>query len=302
MLHGRYEIGAYAYSAGSENRYLAWDHLEKRIVQIQELFLSGSTMRIPGKPEAVIIEFRKNDFNSELERFLLYSERFLRFECCDSIIQVTDVFCENNTAYRVKDYVGGVPLDIYLKEKCVLSVDEAITLICSVLNALKVIHKNEMLHSDLNPHNIILSGEKAVVEVVDCGTAFHYLKNRSKHSRSTFFTPGYASPELYTCRAERLGPWVDLYAVAALLFQMLTGTKPDECTDRMVGKDSVEEVLDRVQTIPKELKNVIMMGMELDYKKRFQTAESFHDAVQGKIRVEKKRNVLGRLSWKCYTV
>ena len=304
MLYDRYEIGADSYSAGMGNWYLSWDHHKKRMVRIMELFPYGIAKRVPGTTEVTVGDEEKNEFNADLERFNEESNVFLHLERCDSIVQVTDLFYENNTIYRVKECYEGTPFYTVLREKRELTVEQAIEIVCSVCEALMVLHRNGILHCDINPHNIYITQNpgRVVVEVVDCGTFFHYLRRDATAVRPIVFSPEYAPPEQFTCKSNNLGPWVDIYAPAALFFQMLTGVRPDEFAVRMVGKDSVEEVLDRVQTIPQDLKNVCLMGMELDYKKRFQTAESFRDAVLGKIKVEKKRNVLGRLSWKCYTI
>ena len=304
MLHDRYEIGADSYSAGIGNWYLSWDHQEKRMVRILELFPCGMAIRLPGTTEVTVPDEKKNSFNAFSERFNMESNEFLNLERCDSIVQVTDLFHENNTYYRVKECYECVPFSTVLRERKALAYEQAAEIVCSVCEALTVLHRNGILHCDIDPHNIYITQNpgKVVVEVVDCGTAFHYVRRDAASERLVVFSPGYAPPEQYACRTNDLGPWVDTYAVAALFFQMLTGVRPDESSDRMMGKDSVEEELNRVQTIPQDMKNVILMGMELDYKKRFQTAESFRDAVLGKIKIEKKRNVLGRLSWKCHTI
>jgi parallel beta-helix repeat protein len=98
-----------------------------------------------------------------------------------------------------------------------------------VLDALEVVHGAGLVHCDLSPSNVLVRPDGAPV-ILDFAAA----QNPAERDVVRSFvdvTPGYAAPELYSLDAN-IGPWTDLYSVAALAFSLLTGEVPPDARER----------------------------------------------------------------------
>ncbi|NEU74417.1 protein kinase [Hassallia byssoidea VB512170] len=146
------------------------------------------------------------------------------------IVEVETIFDEGKFPCMVMEYVEGEDLGKRLARVRLLSEAEALLYIRQIGDALMVIHNKGLLHRDLKPRNIMLRSGKSEAVLIDFGIARDFIPNVvQKHT--VYRTPGFAPPEQYDLVAPR-GEFIDIYALAATLYNLLTGVVPTSAEDR----------------------------------------------------------------------
>ena len=149
------------------------------------------------------------------------------------IVMVNEQFEANGTCYYVMDYLEGQSLQQYMerRDRRALTEAEALALLLPVARAVALLHSHHLLHLDIKPDNIMLKetlGTDALTPVlIDFGLAKHFdSKGRPTSSlMARGATEGYAPLEQYSQLAY-FAPEIDVYALGATLFFLLTGTEP----------------------------------------------------------------------------
>ena len=271
LLH-RYSIQHSIAQGGFGITYLAIDQKLEQEVCIKELFILGNSTR--GANMTVLSQGHSTfTFQEFVDRFIQEARQLVKFQH-PNIVRVIDIFEENDTAYMVMEYVKGETLKQHIQQKGILAEKEAMLLISQLLDAVESVHSKGMLHRDIKPENILISKEERVV-LIDFGSAREFAEGKTTH-QTAMITPGYAPPEQYSERAKR-GPFTDIYALGATLYNLLTGEKPIASTDR-----SFEELVPPHQLNPKislQVSNAILKAMELRPNDRFQTIAELKDAI-----------------------
>lgn len=147
-----------------------------------------------------------------------------------NIVKVIEVFDENNTTYYVMEYVEGGSLDDYIRLKGRLTEEEALKCTIKIADALSYMHQNHMIHLDLKPKNI-MRNSKGHLYLIDFGLSKQYDENGELESSTSIGlgTPGYAPLEQASYKQDGTLPvTLDVYALGASLFKMLTGKTPPE--------------------------------------------------------------------------
>jgi formylglycine-generating enzyme required for sulfatase activity len=143
------------------------------------------------------------------------------------IINVFRCFEANNTAYLQMPYYQGEPLNQLLERNGPLNQEELEALLFPLLDALQYLHKHSVIHQDIKPSNIYItsSGEPLLL---DFGTARQLATSGRGSSHGS---PGYAAPE-QELGTGPVGPWTDIYGMAACVYRALTGTIPASARQR----------------------------------------------------------------------
>jgi len=136
-----------------------------------------------------------------------------------NIINVFRCFEANNTAYLQMPYYQGEPLSQLLERNGPLDQEELEALLFPLLDALQYLHKHSVIHQDIKPSNIYITTSGKPV-LLDFGTARHLADPGSGHG-----SPGYAAPEQENGSAS-IGPWTDIYGLAATVYRAITGEIP----------------------------------------------------------------------------
>ena len=198
-----------------------------------------------------------------------------KFNDQEGIVNVTDFFEANNTAYIVMEYLDGITLKEYIAENGVLSPEDILELMAPVLESLDEVHKQGLIHRDISPDNIMLL-KNGKVKLMDFGAARDYTDFGEK-SLSIVLKPGYAPEEQYRSRGIQ-GPWTDIYALSATIYKCITGITPEESMQRVI-EDSLEKPSKYCKDIPKGMENAIMKGMAALQKNRYQNLKEFCEAL-----------------------
>ena len=283
ILQDRYTIGTVLGFGGFGITYKAWDNVLNSVVAIKEYYPSGSVQRVPGTKTVIVYQgSKRQEYFSGLSRFLDEARNMAKFHTNPHIVQVDNFFEENNTAYIVMEYLDGISLKGYLKQEFgKIDCNTAVEIILSIIDALKDIHKEGIIHRDISPDNIFLcQGNK--IKLIDFGAA-RFSDEEKEITRSIILKPGFAPTEQYQSKSKQ-GPWTDIYALSATLYNMVTGVVPDESVNRVI-EDTVKSPRELDENIPDNLSKTIMRGMALNHELRFQNVEELEKALKNEIKV-----------------
>ncbi len=187
-----------------------------------------------------------------------------------NVIRVLNFFRANQTVYLVMRYEQGRTLqEDIARNRGALRENYIRRVMTLMLNGLREVHTNKLLHLDLKPANIYVREDDTPV-LIDFGAARQML-TESEYSLSPMYTPGYAPPEQYRQR-ELMGPWSDLYSVGAAMYACLSGQAPPPA-DQRVQQDryvpAVEQFSDRYTV---QLLETIDWCLQIDHLRRPQSA------------------------------
>lgn len=204
------------------------------IFALKEHFIKGHCHRAAnglvveyGREAAELVEKSRHDFQTEAERLTLVCEG------CENIVKVSEVIEQNNTVYYVMEYLDGGDLRSLVKQRGTpLSEAETISIIIPIAKAIGFIHQHNLLHLDIKPDNIVMrrgiNGGADVPVLIDFGIAKHFDKKGTPTSQinAKGATLGYSPIEQYDM-ISHFAPEIDVYALAATTFYLLTATDPD---------------------------------------------------------------------------
>ena len=146
------------------------------------------------------------------------------------IVSVLESFEENNTVYYSMEYIDGVNLNDYIQTHGNLSEKEAIQNLCQISEAVSCMHLNKILHLDIKPINIMRRKNGSLV-LIDFGLSKQYNHEgiQKTGTKIDAGTCGYSPIEqsMHKDRDE-FAPTLDIYALGATLYKMLTGSTPPD--------------------------------------------------------------------------
>lgn len=231
---GPYEVRGLLGVGGFGITYRALDLHLKHHVALKEFFpveLAKRGERQKLEPRTPLLA----DLFAFGKRFFLEEARTLARFKHPNIVRVLSFFQANNTAYFAMDFEVGQNLKRILTSKGRLEEDELIELLHPLLNGLETMHGQGFIHRDIKPGNIYVR-KSGVPVLLDFGAALRPEHGAASVGR-TMLTPGYAPPEQYD-RSTLLGPWTDIYGMAAVLHCAVSGTKPVESIIRKAAQES----------------------------------------------------------------
>ena len=198
-----------------------------------------------------------------------------------NIVRVTDSFDENGTYYYVMDYIDGCNLNDYLKSNSV-SQKEAVEIITDVAKALMYMHEEKhVLHLDLKPGNIMRRKNDGHIFLIDFGLSKHFSNDGQPETSTTIGigTAGYAPVEQSNqAKNGEFRPTIDVYALGATLYKLLTGQTPPVASDLVSDDELLVESLAKYN-VQGAIVGVIEKAMMPSVKKRTQSIRAFIDTL-----------------------
>lgn len=272
-LHGTYTVGRVLGTGGFGITYLCMDRRYSRICAIKEYFPGEWVKRVPMTKRMMLTDSRfEANYRHGLEVFLNEAKILYGLRDNSAVVNVSDFFQENQTAYLVMEYVEGETLAQHImKQKKPLSYDEANRMIFNIASALGYIHKKGLLHRDISPDNIMLTKD-GNMKLIDFGATRQYVSNETV-DMSVLVKTGFSPLEQYS-RSGNQGPWSDIYALAATYYYVLSGKKPLTANERCSGM-TMKSLHDRQSNVPQAVSNVINTCLDMDYTKRPQNMDRF---------------------------
>lgn len=205
-----------------------------------------------------------------------------------NIVKVIDFISANNTYYYVMDYIEGENLNEYLKHHK-MTEEEATNTIKKVSKALKYMHEEKhMLHLDLKPGNIMRRENDGHIFLIDFGLSKHYNEDGIPETSTSvgLGTPGYAPIEQANSKnAKKFRATLDVYALGATFFKLLTGQTPPSADELVSDSDIIKEELDKHE-ISNNISNVVVKAMKPNVKERIQNIQDFTNSLDGKSNIE----------------
>lgn len=287
-LANRYLIGKVIGFGGFGVTYIAWDTTLKIRVAIKEYLPSEFATRAVGQTQVTIFSGNKAEqFNDGMKKFLDEAQRLKKFQDEPGIVRIYDSFEENNTAYIVMEYLDGETLTSYLEHKGKIPVGDAITMLTPIFKSLENVHKVGIIHRDIAPDNIMITKDNHV-KLIDFGAA-RYATTSHSRSLTVIIKAGYSPEEQYRSRGEQ-GPHTDVYALAAVLYRMITGITPPDAMERKAyletrKKDSLIPPSKSCK-ITKSQENAILNAMNIRIEDRTKTTDEFFKQLTSKTPVQ----------------
>lgn len=291
ILGNHFIIGTSIGVGGFGITYRAYDTTLGVIVAVKEFYPAGLVNRAPGeKRVGLVSDEKEKQYREQISRFMMEAQSIAQFGKAKDIVNVYDFFKENNTAYIIMEYIEGVLLKDYLEKQGRMEIKTALTIIEPIVEAVKKIHAQKIIHRDISPDNIFISGEDAV-KVFDFGAA-KLNDSREGIAAEKVIKVGYSAPEQYRDVSSQ-GYYTDIYSVGAILYQMVTGEKPVESTEREY-KDKLLSPKELGVEIDNNLDRAIMEALAVQPELRFQGIGQFDDAIHGRRAAEYPKDKLKR--------
>ena len=255
MLNNRYEVLEKVGNGGMATVYKAKCHILNRYVAIKLLKDEFTTDS----------EFIKK-FNTEAQSAASLNH--------PNIVSIFDVCNEDNLYYIVMELIQGKTLKEIITEDGRLSWKWSVNIAIQIASALETAHKNNIIHRDIKPHNIIIT-EDGMAKVTDFGIAKAVSNSTITAFGTTIGSVHYFSPE--HARGGYTDAKSDLYSLGIVMYEMLTGKVPfDADTAVSVALKQVqEEPVDPMRyndTIPVSVNRIILKAMQKDPNLRYQNA------------------------------
>jgi serine/threonine protein kinase len=188
-----------------------------------------------------------------------------------NVVRVENFFRANDTCYMVMQYVRGRTLQFHIQRHRHEFTESFIRKIfVHLMNGLREVHANKLLHLDIKPANVFIAMEGRPV-LLDFGAARITLSEEITKLKP-MYTAGFAAPEHYRFDPQELGPWSDIYSVGATLYTCIAGTPP-QAGDAREEKDHIIPLRSLArQGYSESLYDLVDACLSVDRMKRPQTA------------------------------
>ncbi len=294
IVNGKYLIGRVIGIGGFGITYIAWDFYQGKRVCVKEYFPREIAVRnFHGHTYSEQISISVNysvetgtqnpdrmqsAYRKGLESYIKEAENLSKYYLMPGIVSIRDFFYGNNTAYIVMEYIDGIDMKRYAKLRGGrMMPEEVFALLKDVLKALDVIHKDNIIHRDISPDNIMLTNKLQAI-LIDFGAARDYGNGKNA---PVLLKHGYAPVEQYK-RGAQQGPWTDVYSMCASIYYLLTGHRLPPSVKRMEC-DTVKGL--RAMGIPVSEKQdyVIWRGLQIKPEQRYQSMAELYQSLYGEL-------------------
>ena len=235
ILKNRYYIGKILGEGGFGITYKAYDFQRRMVCAIKEYVPNGMSRRAAdGRRIEITSPDIEEPYYAGLKRFLDESQILIRLGQIPSVVNITDSFQENSTAYFVMEYLDGLDLGQLIRNgKNRPSVGEVTNYILQVAVSMDIIHtKTRIIHRDISPDNIFITKNKQA-KLIDFGSAKQIVSG-AQDGFSVVVRLKFSPPEQYS-KAMLQGSFTDVYSLAATYYYALTGNNLPTAPDRLSG-------------------------------------------------------------------
>jgi len=272
LQSGAFSLGRVLGQGGFGITYKGNDVNLGRLVAIKECF--PETARREGARVVPPANVSPGEWEQVKREFIEEARTVARFSHA-GIVNVYSVFEENDTAYQAMEFLDGQSTGA-LVEKGRLSEDEAVSIIERVADALETMHASGFIHRDLKPDNIVRTKDGRTI-LIDFGTAKQFVREKTQ-KLNPVLTPGYAPLEQYSSQA-RFDHRLDIYALGATLYHLLTGEVPVAAVERAAGVE-LPSVRAKVPSVSQSVSDAVERAMAIRVPERFDSVRDFARALR----------------------
>lgn len=257
--------------------YLAKDTSLDRVVALKEFMPSSFAGRVDGIRVAVRSANNQATFDAGLRSFINEAKMLARF-AHPALVEVFRFWEGNGTAYMAMRMYRGETLRQVLNRGGEPFPEERIAQIMSpILEALEMLHREQVFHRDIAPDNIMLAEGRSVL--LDFGSARRIIGDGTQ-ALTTVLKPGYAPIEQYSDDGTmKQGAWTDVYALGGVLYHLATGKVPMQAVSRMMS-DPMQSIADATGgRFSQGFSQAVRKAMSVHVDNRFQTITEFRKAL-----------------------
>ncbi|MBE6813037.1 MAG: hypothetical protein E7523_09165 [Ruminococcaceae bacterium] len=271
VLHGRYLVGRQLGRGGFGITYMGFDLVLLSRIAIKEYYPRNDACR-DNSCSPMLIWKNEEDYKTGCQSILREARKLAKVSKIQNVVRVQDTFEENHTAYIIMDYIEGITLKEKIKQEGAMSFKSCIELLNPVLLGLKELHNSNIVHRDISPDNIMITGNNEAF-LLDMGAAKDISASTEYSEPIGVVKRGYSPYEQYNRNAP-IGSWVDVYAVSATVFYCISGGKVLKNSIERFDGESVDFSSLKVKISKKE-KELLLKGLAIDYRARIQTVDPF---------------------------
>ena len=284
---GGYRIVRKISSGGFSIVYLAEDAAGEKFA-LKEYLPSSLVKRSAGQLAPEIPPANEVTFRNGLRCFFEEGRALARI-FHPNVVRVVNFFRANETVYMVMAWERGRSLqEIVLRHRGqqaagrpVLPERHVLRVFNLVMNGLREVHANRLLHLDLKPANIYLRLDGTPL-LLDFGAARRTL-DAEPQKLFPMYTPGFAAPELYR-RTQQLGPWTDIYGLGASMFGCMAGQPPQPADQRELDDKVAQSIDAMAEHYSRPLLDLVAWCLKLNALERPQSVFALQRALR-RIRV-----------------
>ena len=273
ILDGKYLVGEMLGQGGFGITYIGFDLLLEQKVAIKEYYPMSTGMVSRENSTTVVWSsavMQKSGMEKGFDSFLKEARKMAKLGGIPGVVGVKSVFIQNETAYIVMDFIEGETLLKKLQREGPMDYGTCISLMTPIMQALAEVHKHGIIHRDISPDNIMVQSDGKLI-LLDLGAAKDLDiqgKDGNVQSSQMVAKHGFSPVEQYG-QAGKIGPWTDVYAMAATIYYCCTGVLPPSATDRMI-----EDTLTCRPRLTKEEFDVLAFCMNVLPQKRPQNMDA----------------------------
>ncbi|MBR1739804.1 MAG: PASTA domain-containing protein [Ruminococcus sp.] len=266
VLDNRYIIGKMLSYNGEGASYMCYDTVGKCKCVCREYMPDTLCERDSDGLGVVVNPDCLAKYKTFMSEFADMNKVLSRMRNLSHIVTATDMFFENNTTYVILEYVEGVSLKKFLQSNTgFLTWEQVKKLFVPLFTTLSIIHNSGMIHRGISPENIIVTTDG---ELKLTGFCISSIRTSNTGLIPEFYS-GYTAPEQYSS-LQWQGTWTDVYAVAAVIYRILTGCMPLDANTR-INNDTLVEASRINPRIPSHISRVIAKAMAVRGEDRIQT-------------------------------
>jgi peptidoglycan hydrolase-like protein with peptidoglycan-binding domain len=230
----------------------------------------GRTTVLPRSPD------HAEQFAWGRERFLEEARTLARLDRTPAIVRVHDFLEDNGTAYMVMALIEGETLAKRLMRERQLTAEAVERILFPLLDGLEEVHGIGFLHRDIKPANIMID-RAGRPTLIDFGASRAAMAERSQ-TMTAIFTPGYAAAEQFT--SATLGPWTDIYGLAATMYHAISGAIPPSAIDRILKDEFAPLAELQPEGFAPELRAGLDAGLAIRAEERPQNLAQWRHALR----------------------
>ena len=305
LLQGKYMIGKVLGKGGFGITYIGFDMMLDIKVAIKEYYPEGFVGRDSRQSSKLTWYSTRSDVQyvkNSRDNLLKEARNMAKIDTFPTVARVREVFMANETAYLVMDYIEGETLKHRVMKSGVLTYGELRNYLCPVMADLAQIHEKGIIHRDISPDNIMVEptgkarlldlgaakdlyqpagaqtgqseedhGDLEETQMTGAGRNTQNIRRSEDVPKSTqmVLKKGFSPLEQYRMHGE-IGPWTDVYAMAATMYYLLSGRVLSTPMDRLGSEEEETEVQDRINglEIPEKAKEGMRKGLAILKKDR----------------------------------